>query len=169
MLRIVIVAVIGAWLGGTADAGPSKPPADQAIAAAKSWLAAVAAKDADKLAAAIEFPYWQSGTALGKTEQCRGRLTAASKKDLATASKCLFEYQPLVKLVAALSDGQAQEIAVKELPDELKAYKKQFAGAEPSHRLIQVELEADYHVVLVLAVRRANGRSAVDVVVGALL
>ena len=171
MSRIAIVVLIGAWVcwGSSADAGPSKPAADQAMAAARNWLAAVAAKDADKLAAAIELPYWQSGTALGKPASCHARIKAATKKELATASKCLFEYEPLRKLISSLSDGQAQEITTKELPAELKSYKKALASAESTHRLIQVELEDDYHVILVLAVHEANGKVAVDAVVGDLI
>jgi len=163
-LRGQLVALIGM---GASTTAPGKPTADEAMTAAKAWLAAVAANDADKLAAAVDVPYWQSGTALGKSADCRDKLAAASATDLTKIRTCLAADTPLIELIPSASE--LQEIAPKDLHEALKSYQQAIGDAAPTHRFIQVELEGDYHLVLVIAVHRANGKVAADFVVGELV
>lgn len=169
MLAAITVAVVMCGSGTAAPRAPAadRPSPDEAKAAAKAWLAAVAGKDAGKLAAAVDLPYWQSGTALGKTAKCRGKLSAATAKDLATIATCLAADTPLIDLIP--SADEAQEITPKQLHEALASYATAISAAEPTHRFIQVELEGDYHLVLVIAVHRANGKVTADFVVGELV
>jgi hypothetical protein len=145
----------------------ARPTADQALGAAKAWLGAVRAKDAAKLAAAIGLPYAQTGTVFGKPAACRKEMTAATAQDVAPIARCMFDYALFVDSIpATFDDAQLHVIAIKELSADLLAHRKRLVDADASARIVQVDLEADLHSVLVLLIQTVNGKPAVSFVAG---
>jgi len=163
-----VIAAVLMTAAGVAAAAPVFR-SEKAVEAAKSYLAAVKARDAAAFARSVVLPYEQDGDLIGAEDlgaACAKAAKATTQAELSATARCLFEKTLFTDAFPRdLSTHRAtfkiSVVNAEKLPEGLKEYRKRARALPPGYVLVAVSTVSDESIDVLLGLREVEGKLAV--------
>lgn len=151
----------------TATRPAAPPPAEQALAAARTFFQAWRARDAAALARSMGLPYTQAGDLIvpqAPADPCSLAARATDERGRLASARCLTQATTIAKnLPETWAHGDTLKVvAPAQVAAPLRPLRAAIAAAGPGHVLVEAHLGGDALFTLLVAVRAQGAAAVVD-------